>query len=174
MQLPFDNVSHRTIFVDLTDWHSTEQARSRLAEATRAIRAPGYRVSNPITQANASFKMRQSEDPRERLIADIQERMATLENSVVKQRNEEILQHLESRRQSTFATTMLSFTSPAGLSKDDIGRIDAALTKQYGHVALVARNSTEYRVAVPGVIDIHQLVLPAELAGVQASIRVSK
>src|SRR5205809_903990 len=36
-KLPFDNVSHRTIFVDLTDFHSSEQARSALAEAARAI-----------------------------------------------------------------------------------------------------------------------------------------
>ena len=52
--LPFDNIAHRTIFVDLTDWHSIEQARARLADAARAVRAPGYKVSNPITQANAS------------------------------------------------------------------------------------------------------------------------
>src|SRR2546423_4774127 len=47
-ELPFDNVSHRTIFVDLMDWSSTEQARLRLAEAARAVKAPGYTVSNPI------------------------------------------------------------------------------------------------------------------------------
>jgi hypothetical protein len=78
--LPFDNVSHRTIFVDLTDWHSIELARDRLAESARAITAPEFRVSNPITQANASFKMRQSEDPRDNLVADVQERLATLES----------------------------------------------------------------------------------------------
>jgi hypothetical protein len=81
--LPFDNVAHRTIFVDLMDWHSTEQARSKLAESANAIRAPGYQVSNPITQANASFKMRQSDDPRERFIAEMQEKMASLEKTIM-------------------------------------------------------------------------------------------
>ena len=80
--LPFDTVTHRTIFVDLTDWHSIEQARERLASSARAIKAPEYKVSNPITQANASFKMRQSEDPRDRVIAQMQERMAALENAM--------------------------------------------------------------------------------------------
>jgi ribosomal protein L7/L12 len=80
--LPFDNVAHRTIFVDLTDWNSLEQSRVRLAESARAIKVPGYKVSNPITQANASFKMRQSEDPRDRVIAEMQERMSTLENAI--------------------------------------------------------------------------------------------
>jgi hypothetical protein len=77
--LPFDTVAHRTIFVDLTDWHSLEDARERLGNSARAVKSPGYRVSNPITQANASFKMRQSEDPRDRALAAIQERLDAIE-----------------------------------------------------------------------------------------------
>lgn len=80
--LPFDNIAHRTIFVDLGDWSSIEQARERLAESTRATRASDYKVSNPITQANASFKMRQSEDPRDQVIAEMQEKMAALEGAI--------------------------------------------------------------------------------------------
>jgi len=44
--LPFDNAAHRTIFVDLGDWHSTEAGRSYLAAFARAIKEPGYKVSN--------------------------------------------------------------------------------------------------------------------------------
>ena len=77
--LPFDNVSHRTIFMDLTDWHSIELGRTRLAAAARAIGSPHFRVSNPITQANASFKMRESADPRDQLISGLQARMQSLE-----------------------------------------------------------------------------------------------
>jgi hypothetical protein len=77
--LPFDNVAHRTVFVDLTDWGSTEIARTQLAASARAIKAPGYRVSNPITQANASFKMRESADPRDRLLVGLQERLSSIE-----------------------------------------------------------------------------------------------
>jgi len=78
--LPFDNIAHRTIFVDLGDWHSIEQARTRLAESVRATKAAGYIVSNPITQANASFKMRQSDDPRDRTLAAVLERLESIEN----------------------------------------------------------------------------------------------
>lgn len=80
--LPFDTIAHRTIFVDLTDWHSIEQARERLCNSVRAIKDPTYKVSNPITQANASFKMRQSDDPRDRVVAEMQERMFALENAL--------------------------------------------------------------------------------------------
>jgi len=65
------------------DWHSTEQARSRLADSARAIHAPGYKVRNPITQAKRSFKMRQSEDPRDRFIVEMQEKLASLEKVVL-------------------------------------------------------------------------------------------
>jgi hypothetical protein len=81
-QLPFDNIAHRTIFVDLMDWHSIEQARARLADSTRATKAADYRVTNPITQANASFKMRQSEDPKDQLMVEIGERLTSLEGAM--------------------------------------------------------------------------------------------
>ena len=81
--LPFDNIAHRTIFVDLGDWNSIEQARSQLSQAARSITDPEYKVSNPITQANASFKMRQSDDPRDRFIAEMQEKLSMLEKAVL-------------------------------------------------------------------------------------------
>jgi hypothetical protein len=70
-QLPFDNFSHRTIFIDLTDWQSIERGRGALAAAARSVKEPGFQVSNPITQSNASFKMRESADSRDRLIAEL-------------------------------------------------------------------------------------------------------
>jgi hypothetical protein len=77
--LPFDNVAHRTIFVELADWESIQRGRAQLASSGRAIRDPGFQVSNPITQANASFKMRESADPRDRVIVELQERVSALE-----------------------------------------------------------------------------------------------
>lgn len=77
--IPFDVAPHRTIPVDVTDWHSLEEARQRLAAFARAIKAPGYQVTNPVTQANASFRLRTSEDPIERTVADLQDRIAALE-----------------------------------------------------------------------------------------------
>lgn len=78
--LPFDNISHRTITVDLTDWQSIVDAETKLAASARAITEPSYKVSNPITQANASFKMRESADPKDQLIAQLRERMTSVES----------------------------------------------------------------------------------------------
>jgi hypothetical protein len=77
--LPFDNAMHRVIFVDISDWTDVEGARCRLADSARAIKAPDYRVSNPVTHALGNFKMRASGDPSEKLLADMVERFASLE-----------------------------------------------------------------------------------------------
>jgi hypothetical protein len=58
--LPFDNVSHRTIFVDLTDWQSILQARARLAESARAIKEPASKSAIRLlrlTQASRCAKV---------------------------------------------------------------------------------------------------------------------
>lgn len=80
--LPFDTHGHRTMFVDLGDWGSITSVRLRLAEHVRAIQAPGYVVSNPITQARATLQIRESSDPRDKVIAELQERLGDLESRV--------------------------------------------------------------------------------------------
>jgi hypothetical protein len=77
--LPFDTVSQRTLFCDVSEWDSIVQCRTRLAEAARAIKTPGFRVSNPVTQANGSARLQESADPKDFLVAQMQERLATLE-----------------------------------------------------------------------------------------------
>jgi hypothetical protein len=91
-KLPFDTISHRTIFIDVSDWHSIVNGRKALAAAVRATQAAGYRVTNPITQANASFKMRESDDPRDRVLGEIQERLGALET----RRSENVLRLADS------------------------------------------------------------------------------
>jgi hypothetical protein len=63
---------------------SGRKARQSLADAVRATKRDGYKFSNPITQANASFKMRESADPKDQLIAQLDERVAALETSLRK------------------------------------------------------------------------------------------
>ncbi|MCJ2112962.1 hypothetical protein MKK64_17415 [Methylobacterium sp. E-025] len=78
-KLPFDNAGHDTIFVDITDWHSITATRERLSLALREIRKDGYRVSNPITQANASFELRKSTDTKDQIIVELTDRIGRLE-----------------------------------------------------------------------------------------------
>jgi hypothetical protein len=77
--LRFDKLNNRVIFVDVSDWRRIERACERLDAAARAIKLTGYKVSNPITQANASFKMQESADPSDQIIAEVRERLPRLE-----------------------------------------------------------------------------------------------
>lgn len=78
-ELPFDNIGHRAIFVDLGDWRSCEEAREKLAKMVSATEAEDYQPSNPITQANASFRLRDSSDSTDQLLVDMAARIRALE-----------------------------------------------------------------------------------------------
>ena len=80
--LPFDTLAHRTIFIDLTEWQSIERSRALLAASARTINSSGFQVSNPLTQANASAKMRESADPQDRVIAQLQRSISSLQQAL--------------------------------------------------------------------------------------------
>jgi hypothetical protein len=145
--LPFDNVSHRTIFVDLTDWHSIEQARIRLAESARAVGAPGYRVSNPITQANASFKMRQSEDPRDQVVAELRERINSIENKFSKSSDEN--QAVELTKEEESRVDLLFHLGEIAKKLHDEGKSSEQIRRDI----LRAASSANFKVRDPSYSD---------------------
>lgn len=79
VKLPFDNADQRTIFVDFADFHKTEKAKISLANAVRAINADGYELTNPVIQAVGLKELRASSDPKDRVIASLEERLTNLE-----------------------------------------------------------------------------------------------
>jgi hypothetical protein len=82
-ELPFDTFGYRAIMEDITDWHGIERARQQIREQAKATEEEHYRVSNPITQANASFRMRESADPKEKVLAEMLKRLERLEKPSV-------------------------------------------------------------------------------------------
>lgn len=81
VRLPFDNSDQRTIFVDILDFDSVTEAKSRLRSAVRAVNRDGYQVTNPFVQATAVSALKDSADPRDRVIATLEERLSRLEES---------------------------------------------------------------------------------------------
>lgn len=79
VKLPFDNADQRTIFVDFADFHKTEKAKTQLAAAVRAINTDGYELTNPVIQAVGLKELRASSDPKDRVIASLEERLTSLE-----------------------------------------------------------------------------------------------
>lgn len=79
IKLPFDNADQRTIFVDFSDFHNVARAKARLELAVRAVNAEGYQVTNPVVQAGAIMELRDSADPKDQLIASLEERLVKIE-----------------------------------------------------------------------------------------------
>lgn len=78
-KLPFDNLGHRVIFFDRSDWDDIENAKMQLrSQATLAL-STGFEVSNPVTQALSARAFRASAKPTEKVLADIMDRVAKLE-----------------------------------------------------------------------------------------------
>jgi nucleoside 2-deoxyribosyltransferase len=77
-KLPFDAMTHRAVIHNIRTWEGTKRAREQIRAQAKATEAEGYRVSNPITQANASFRMLESSDPLEQVIAELQIRLELL------------------------------------------------------------------------------------------------
>lgn len=94
-KLPFDTAGHRAIFVDLAKWSSTEDARLALKSLAEATEKDDFRVSNPITHAQATFEMKSSGDTMEAIVAGLSERMASVEASI-QGRKPSILEQLTS------------------------------------------------------------------------------
>ncbi len=79
MRLPFDNAGYRAIRFDLSDWNSHQRTCAELKSMVRAIQAPGFKPSNPITHANAMAEIRESSDTPQQVIREILNRLAALE-----------------------------------------------------------------------------------------------
>lgn len=82
--LPFDNAPHLTHFYELQNFHSLDQLRADLSDEIGRVIAGGYDVSNPFTQALGAIELRRSGDPKDRIIAQLEERMERLERNLRK------------------------------------------------------------------------------------------
>jgi hypothetical protein len=80
-KLPFDNIGHRAIFYDRTDWGSIETARTSLRNQCEEALAENFQVNNPVTQALTIKAFRASAQPTEKTIASLMERIESLENN---------------------------------------------------------------------------------------------
>jgi hypothetical protein len=82
-KLPFDNSGHRTIFFDLTDYDSCENARSILRDQCEEALSDSFTISNPVVQAISVKAFRASPMAEKNMIAEIMERLEAIESKTV-------------------------------------------------------------------------------------------
>src|SRR6187455_1594909 len=79
-KLPFDNLGHRVIFFDSSDWDDIENAKTQLRSQASLALGSGFDVSNPVTQALSARAFRASAKPTDKALADLMDRVAKLES----------------------------------------------------------------------------------------------
>ena len=77
-QIPFDLAGIRTIEVDHKDLESVAEAKIEMEKQIRAMALPSYRIENPISIAVDFDKLKRSDDPEKRQIADILQGIAEI------------------------------------------------------------------------------------------------
>ena len=80
-KLPFDNLGHRVIFFDRSDWDNIESAKEQLQAQARLALADGFEVSNPVTQALSARAFHASAKPTEKILAELMGRMERIETA---------------------------------------------------------------------------------------------
>lgn len=78
-RIPFDTANYRTIWFDLSSIDQMDALKSQIASQVDAILAPGFKLSNPLTQARGFQRMASSADPTEKLVAALEDRVNALE-----------------------------------------------------------------------------------------------
>lgn len=111
--LPFDNKLQRTIFVDTRDAASIKAAQHGLASLTEEVKKPGFKDSNPVTQAIGAYHLNASGDPRDKVIADMQNQITQLDNRLA------TLQSFSSERS---VSSLGLFSEPDYLDPNNVAR----------------------------------------------------
>ncbi len=70
-EIPFDVAGNRTVFIDLHDLDNVAKAKTSIAEQVKALQANPNDLETPISVALDLQRLRQSEDPEQRTIADM-------------------------------------------------------------------------------------------------------
>lgn len=79
-RIPFDTANYRTIWFDLTSIESMQELKGQIASHVDTILKPGFKLSNPLTQARGFQRMATSADPKDQLIADLERRLSKVES----------------------------------------------------------------------------------------------
>lgn len=81
-RIPFDTANYRTIWFDLSSIESMEELKAQIASHVETISKPGFKLSNPLTQARGFQRMASSADPKDKLIASLEDRLGAMERDL--------------------------------------------------------------------------------------------
>jgi hypothetical protein len=80
--IPFDTAPLGTIYYSRNDVHQWSRAMADIRTAAQEVLSPAHVVSNPVTIALGHEQLKQSADPRDKLLANLQDSVAGLTREV--------------------------------------------------------------------------------------------
>ena len=80
--IPFDVAGTRTIFVDIHDLDNVASARSSIVEQIESLESDSSNLETPISVSLDLQRLRQSENPEQRSLADIVSALSNIGNSI--------------------------------------------------------------------------------------------
>jgi hypothetical protein len=122
--LPFDNKDHNTIFYEIGDWTSQQDAIRKIKKQFESISKKDYKLSNPVTFAVGLHSLKVSGDPEQGILAEIATRVARLEEN-----------------QTITATE--NWEKNSKITKDKISRQALTFENQSAHLRLIAEEIVE-------------------------------
>lgn len=115
-KLPFDNLGHRTIFFDLSDWSNVENAKRHLKAQYEETLSDTFKASNPVVQAISVQAFKASPKPEDNMLAYMMERLEVIEGKLTPRNTDIIPRPLtESARVENLIGAITNFSrGPAG------------------------------------------------------------
>ena len=82
-KVPFDNKDHNTIPFQKEDYHSMIRLKSEIDRQLTAIEAPDFKLTNPVSIFRELQALRNSSDPKDQKIAELERRLSEMEQARV-------------------------------------------------------------------------------------------
>lgn len=159
--LPFDVSDFRAIYYSFQNPKDIKATQEELRTQIQAIKAPNYRVSNPITRAIGHKELALSGDPRDELIADYRNTLQNVEKRLERLENTTLRTVPAGATWATSANTLPS--GGLSISPDNFSRITppfgTATTSRFGTATSSGHETNEemYRGMLEAIIAREKL-----------------
>lgn len=160
--IPFDVAPHRAIPFSYSHPDDLTNAQALLKTAVDEVLKPDFKIENPVTRARGIVALEQGATSGEKILLDqvrsCNPGLPLLNASEARAR---ILQpFMAAANYQCSLGTLWSASAPRRFLPEHADIIQAALTRQFGHAALISQGGAEIVFAVPGDININEFEIP--------------
>ena len=177
--IPFDVAATRTIFVDHRDLDVVDTAKSQIIEQVRSLESDSSSLESPISMSVDLQRLRQSEDPEQRSLADVLAEISVIRNILMEFSERELggrtsqfsraeIGYLENRLMDAIRQTLEQGRTPYGRRDVDpnvVIKLSRSTTRGPGDLIAFPVILGYLRDEVPGIYEVGMEVYRQDSAG---------